>query len=262
MNATRSFFVSAVLAPMLIAACSTGEDVTLVPAQTSTALSCDVSPGEDICHRTFDFPADQRERIVAFLQAAALLSGEAHEVVERVLTACQAMTGELGISVAVIPEDPELAKRSADCSFVKRDMDRAGVRPDSITVGVPMCSTVPPLQCLPAKAHTRQRQRCEPPSVTAKPLVDPKGDPARAQMILDALARHGSELAWVARQLLETKGLLEFVASASGQVVSIPLSQAHAQCVGNAAKLITKATEELNVAVDASSWLGVTSPLQ
>ncbi|MDB5212799.1 MAG: hypothetical protein JWO86_726 [Myxococcaceae bacterium] len=257
MNKARLVFVGALLAPLLVAACASGDDVTLTPptGDSISTLSCAVSAGENICGRVFDVPAQDRANFVAQLQSTALFASEVHELTVRLFAVCDAMAGELGVTAVGLPEDKPLQKRKAVCDAVGKEIKSNTQESSFVVAGGWSCSPLdlPPCARSPA-LPIPALERCDPPATTLGPSVKRSGDPARLQAIDDTVTRHGSELAWLERQNDSIFQLEEIVTSHSFEAADHRYELA---CIVDALGRVSDAQDEFQFFLDGYGALPI-----
>lgn len=250
----RELFLGALLIPataLTTLACSGGDDVVLAPSTTSSAVTCKVSPGEDICGRTFDLPEKDRAHLVAFLQIAAIFAGEAHEAFERVFAACDAMGRDVGAVGVSIPEADVITKRKASCQAVGKAIESLGAGAFVISAGAQSCTALEaPVCATSSRYQVPARTRCDPPVVT---VDDQSGDPKRAAMAA-SLQRQLPELVWFRHQISQLTTLAHMFVTVGEQP---PMA-----CAAESVKLLTTAVAELQAAVEGSALVDVSISVQ
>lgn len=257
-------FFGAALVSLVVAGCSGGSDVTLVPASststTHSASTCEIAPGEDICGRHAEL-GDNAEAL-ASLQSAATLAGEAHALLDRIFSFCEAIEKDTGIGGVTYPEAPENEKRLAGCVAVGKALEALDPSYLSVRVTPPSCAVVQEPACAQSpKVHTPPRVHCNPPSVIS---TAPYPESAEEKKLVGSFVVHAADLAWLDRQVRE---LATFFAT-FGSDIGRSLAAANAgdttaaSCIETTVKLVTGANDALQRLVVARTAIKVTLPLE
>ena len=257
--------LGALVASLSCAAC--GGDVELTPAPantgtTSSADTCTISPGEDLCSRRFDLPDADRENVVAFLQLVSSFAGIAQRIADTTFTQCDAIGAEVDVHGVGLPEDPPLKKKTSGCLAIGKAL--AAMQPNPFTVQLlkpaacyggtplPACASTPTLTA----GKQISEHACTGPIVNVTLTSSADGD-ARAPVFLASLQRHLRELLAGRQSLEDLTELTAAISSASSFGTDIP-----APCAAKAATMLATANDQIQAVITSLASISETLPLQ
>ena len=229
------------LFPFALACSTRGDDVILEPTDGAQHKSegCAIAPGDDLCVRFPDAPADTR----SVLANASSFAGEARALVLSLHAACEAILGDLRQPPPAAPANAQPSDR------MKLACDAAlaalgAIRPNgaSLTHTPPTCRPMPIPACVLEDARTGW-EICDPPKVTVVLPTD-AGD----QRAYVSIVEQRTPPIFAVRSTLEHISLR--ARAVSGGVGAF--GAIDEKCVTSAVKLVTDATAD----VEASTTVG------
>ena len=226
---------------------SAGDDVYVEPRtdQSQSSLRCTITPGENVCTRSWEdaFDASTRPDFLAAASAVVEWAGIARDGREQIVKACGSIIDALGATRPVLApdaQDKERAKATCDVAVAAIGaVDRSAF---SISVTPGTCTEVAPPAC--AVSTASPRKRCAPPT-TIWTLKD--GASARDTLVAEAL---GKNVAFA----LGAKALLEASAGLSSEVSGNAdrLADGPAVCIPRLISMAQAAVDDTTTAAQLS----------
>lgn len=139
------------VAPFALA-CTAGGDVYVEShtGASQSSLACDVTPGEDVCARSFDgiIAPENRPAVVAVLASVTEFAGIAREAHDEIARACEAIVDGLGAARPIQPPGVDDKTRTkATCDAAVLAIGKVNRSSFSLAVSGAPCIDVPKPTC-------------------------------------------------------------------------------------------------------------------